>query len=390
MTMIPQPGGNHNRAIRKGGPGMRFFQFWRDVPFFRKMMIILGTLMGLMWIIVFYNMFQLGTLANKSTRIMRQYNEITGFINAISREDSCMEAFVRPSHTSEDEIAYVEAASTTDERLKALLPNLGSDARQEYMLKQAITNAMTHYRQDRNALLDSPDYYERVRLFVLLQRQNIYLNRYGLELLQFRMREGERSWDRITATNRTNTRVTVALMVAATCVTVFCLYLLIRTMLRPLLELGDERSTIEQCQFGGLDFTRVSSGAAAELAPLMNAMQMPYLYNDVDHLFEVMDGEIGQEVFDTLENNNLVGITYIHPCSRNFFNAKKEIHTPADMAGMKIRVSESDLMLNLMSNLGAAGVGLPFYLMMILVLMLMLVTFIPEVSMLIPRLLMGA
>ena len=43
-------------------------------------------------------------------------------------------------------------------------------------------------------------------------------------------------------------------------------------------ELGDERSTIEQCQFGGLDFTRVSSGAAAEFAPLMNAMQMVICY----------------------------------------------------------------------------------------------------------------
>lgn len=125
-------------------------------------------------------------------------------------------------------------------------------------------------------------------------------------------------------------------------------------------ELGDERSTIEQCQFGGLDFTRVSSGASAEFAPLMNALQMPYLYKDVDHLFEVLDGEIGQEVFATFEQNGLVGITYIHPGSRNFFNNKKEIHTPADMAGMKIRVSESELMLNLMTNLGAAGVGLPF------------------------------
>ena len=37
-------------------------------------------------------------------------------------------------------------------------------------------------------------------------------------------------------------------------------------------ELGDERSTIEQCQFGGLDFTRVSSGASAEFAPMMNAL----------------------------------------------------------------------------------------------------------------------
>lgn len=125
-------------------------------------------------------------------------------------------------------------------------------------------------------------------------------------------------------------------------------------------ELGDERSTIEQCQFGGLDFTRVSSGASAEFAPLMNAMQMPFLYTSVDHLFEVMDGEIGQEVFKTFEANNLVGVTYLHPGSRNFFNAEKEIHTPEDMAGMKIRVSESELMLTMMDCLGAAGVGLPF------------------------------
>lgn len=68
-------------------------------------------------------------------------------------------------------------------------------------------------------------------------------------------------------------------------------------------ELGDERSTIEQCQFGGLDFTRVSSGASAEFAPLMNALQMPYEYTSVDHLFEVLDGEIGQEVFETFKDN---------------------------------------------------------------------------------------
>lgn len=123
-------------------------------------------------------------------------------------------------------------------------------------------------------------------------------------------------------------------------------------------ELGDERSTIEQCQFGGLDFTRVSSGASAEFAPLMNALQMPYEYKDVDHLFKVLDGDIGQEVFDTFKDNNLVGITYLHPGSRNFFNSKKEIHTPADLAGMKIRVSESDLMLKMMESLGGVGVGL--------------------------------
>ena len=125
-------------------------------------------------------------------------------------------------------------------------------------------------------------------------------------------------------------------------------------------ELGDERSTIEQCQFGGLDFTRVSSGASAEFAPLMNALQMPYEYTDVEHLFRVLDGDIGREVFETFTDSNLVGITYLHPGSRNFFNARKEIHTPADLAGMQFRVSQSDLMLSLMDSLGASGIGLSF------------------------------
>lgn len=125
-------------------------------------------------------------------------------------------------------------------------------------------------------------------------------------------------------------------------------------------ELGGERSTIEQCQFGGLDFARVSSGVAAEFAPLLNALQMPYEYTGGDHLFAVLDGEIGQEVFDTFEDIGLVGITYLHPGSRNFFNSQKEIHSPADMAGMTFRVSESELMRVMMECLGATGVSLSF------------------------------
>ena len=124
--------------------------------------------------------------------------------------------------------------------------------------------------------------------------------------------------------------------------------------------LGDERSTIEQCQFGGLDFTRVSSGASAEFAPLMNALQMPYEYTSVEHLFKVLDGEIGQEVFDTFEDNSLVGITYIHPGSRNFYNSVREIRTPEDLKGLKIRVSESEVMIKMMESLGGIATPLPF------------------------------
>lgn len=125
-------------------------------------------------------------------------------------------------------------------------------------------------------------------------------------------------------------------------------------------ELGSEYSTIEQCQFGGLDFARVSSGVSAEFAPLLNALQMPYEYDSADHLFRVLDGEIGQEVFASFPEKGLIGVTYLHPGSRNFFNSEKEIHTPEDMAGMEFRVSESELMLTMMECLGASGEGLSF------------------------------
>ena len=252
---------------------MRFFRFWRDIPIFRKMMIILGTLMGLMWIIVIFNVIQLSTLANKSTGIMQQYNEITGFINAITREDSCLEAYVRPSHTLEDENAYLDSVRATDASLAALQPSLKSDRRQEYMLKRAITNAMVHYRQDQAALVESQDYYERIRLYVLLQRQNVYLNRYGLELLQFRMREGERSWESITVSNRGNTRVIMGLMVAATCVTVFCLYLLIQTMLRPLQALGAAADAISGGDYDSPPLNDASADEIGRMAHSFNIMQ---------------------------------------------------------------------------------------------------------------------
>ena len=42
--------------------------------------------------------------------------------------------------------------------------------------------------------------------------------------------------------------------------------------------LGDEKTVIEQLQFGGVDFARVSLSPLAEFVPKLNVLQMPYLY----------------------------------------------------------------------------------------------------------------
>ena len=47
-------------------------------------------------------------------------------------------------------------------------------------------------------------------------------------------------------------------------------------------ELGAEQSVIQQMQFGGIDFSRVSLSQLAEYEPALSVLQLPYLYTDAD------------------------------------------------------------------------------------------------------------
>ena len=62
-------------------------------------------------------------------------------------------------------------------------------------------------------------------------------------------------------------------------------------------ELGAEQSVIQQMQFGGIDFSRVSLSQLAEYEPALSVLQLPYLYTDADQMWRVLDGSIGDEFF---------------------------------------------------------------------------------------------
>ena len=55
--------------------------------------------------------------------------------------------------------------------------------------------------------------------------------------------------------------------------------------------LGDEREIIRQMQFGGVDFARVSLSPLSEVIPKLNVLQMPYLYVNSEHMWNVLEGD---------------------------------------------------------------------------------------------------
>jgi tripartite ATP-independent transporter DctP family solute receptor len=118
--------------------------------------------------------------------------------------------------------------------------------------------------------------------------------------------------------------------------------------------LGDEKTTIEQTQTGDMHFIRVGLNPLSSINPVMNAMAMPFLFRDRAHMFKVLDGPIGTELMASLQQQNLLGLCWFDAGFRNFYNSKKAISTPADMTGLKIRVQESALMMDMIRFLGAS------------------------------------
>ena len=117
-------------------------------------------------------------------------------------------------------------------------------------------------------------------------------------------------------------------------------------------ELGAEQSVIQQMQFGGVDFSRVSLSQLAEYEPELSVLQLPYLYSDAEQMWRVLDGSIGDEFLAMLDGMDLVGLSWFDAGVRSFYTREK-VTGLDDLQGLTIRVQESDMMSDMITALGA-------------------------------------
>ena len=117
-------------------------------------------------------------------------------------------------------------------------------------------------------------------------------------------------------------------------------------------ELGSESEVIRQMRYGGIAFARVSLSQLAEYIPEMNILQMPYIYSSSEHMWRVLDGEIGDEFLSKTESNGVKGLSWYDAGARNFYSTRP-IRCLEDIEGMNIRVQESAMMADMVSALGA-------------------------------------
>ena len=81
---------------------------------------------------------------------------------------------------------------------------------------------------------------------------------------------------------------------------------------------------------------------------------------------QVLDGRIGSDFLEKVSKSELIGLSWYDAGARNFYNSKKPITCLEDMAGMRIRVQESEVMVDMVEALGATALPIPLSLIHIL------------------------
>lgn len=84
---------------------------------------------------------------------------------------------------------------------------------------------------------------------------------------------------------------------------------------------------------------------------------MPYLYKNADHMWAVLDGEIGKDMLAQIEasGSGLVGLCWYDAGARSYYTTKK-VASVADMKGLKIRMQNNAMMVDMTNVLGGTGV----------------------------------
>ena len=102
-----------------------------------------------------------------------------------------------------------------------------------------------------------------------------------------------------------------------------------------------ERDLLEGLQLGTVEMYFGSTGPMAGFEKRFLLFDFPFLFKNKEHVYAVLDGEIGTYILGLLDKLGIKGLGWAENGFRNFTNSKRSIHTPEDVTGLKLRTMEN-------------------------------------------------
>jgi tripartite ATP-independent transporter DctP family solute receptor len=124
--------------------------------------------------------------------------------------------------------------------------------------------------------------------------------------------------------------------------------------------LGGEVEMLKAVRLGTVDMAFITGASLPNFVPEMGVFNIPFLFRDLNHAQAVLDSEIGQSYLAKFRPKGLVALAWGENAMRHLTNSRREIRSPEDLKGLKLRVPQSEVMLAGFKALGADVRSLPF------------------------------
>lgn len=124
-------------------------------------------------------------------------------------------------------------------------------------------------------------------------------------------------------------------------------------------QLGGDAQMIDGLRSGIVDIAMAGEAIFTGNMPELNGIALPFMFESREHAYEVLDGEIGQDLLAKFEEFNMKGLAFPENGYRNMTNNRGPILVPADVEGLKMRTNTSAVLNDAFALLGANPQPLP-------------------------------
>ncbi len=127
----------------------------------------------------------------------------------------------------------------------------------------------------------------------------------------------------------------------------------------PAKQLGNERDLVVGLQMGTVDISTITSALTAGFVPGFKVFSLPFLFEDADHLFRVMDSDIGKQLVKDMDKAGLIKLGFVYGGSRDLYS-RGSIRNLKELKGKKIRTMENKILVKTWNALGAIATPIPW------------------------------
>jgi tripartite ATP-independent transporter DctP family solute receptor len=126
----------------------------------------------------------------------------------------------------------------------------------------------------------------------------------------------------------------------------------------PAMQLGGAQENVQNVRAGTLQMIWVGMAFLSRTAPELEAISLPFQFDNREQAFRVVDGPIGQLLDSKLAEKGIVSLGFLELGARHVTNSKRPIKMLEDLKGMKIRMQPNETHLATFRALGANPVAM--------------------------------